>query len=598
MTRQALVPICSEDALLNGRVRLRQPEGGYRVAIDSVLLAAAVPVRPGERVADIGTGTGAAALCLLARVPESRVTGVELQPVLAEHARINGFLNGHGARFTLVTTDILHRADSADFGHAFDHVMSNPPFAAAGTSSPDPVRAVAHGPIDIKAWIAACLDVLRPHGTITLIYRANALDHLLAILAKTVGGIEVIPLWPRAGQPARRLIVRGRKGSRGPAILHAGLVLHTATGYTVEAENILRHGHALGETGKRLCTGETPPPDSFFREGNTERARMPEMPEIEQDDIVAARRVLEAEAAALTALAATLGSDFGAALDLITAASGRVVVSGMGKSGHVARKIAATLASTGTPAFFVHPAEASHGDLGMIARGDVVMALSNSGETGELSDLVAYTRRFAAGLIAITRRRDSSLGQSATVTLVLPTVAEACPLGLAPTTSTTMMLALGDAIAVALLARRGFSADDFHLFHPGGTLGQKLLKVSDIMHRGDDVPLVPATLPMTETILVITRQSLGCAGVVDADGVLLGVITDGDLRRHMTPDLFTRTAGAVMTSTPKGVRANMLADEALRLMNDNKITSLFVLADDHRPVGLVHVHDCLRAGVA
>ncbi|VBB69777.1 Arabinose 5-phosphate isomerase [invertebrate metagenome] len=313
--------------------------------------------------------------------------------------------------------------------------------------------------------------------------------------------------------------------------------------------------------------------------------------------LATARRVLETEAAALVALATALGHDFLTTLDKIAAASGRVIVSGMGKSGHVARKIASTFASTGTPAFFVHPAEASHGDLGMIARSDVVVALSNSGETGELTDLVAYTRRFAIGLIAITSCPHSSLAKASDVTLLLPEISEACPLGLAPTTSTTLMLALGDAIAVTLLARRGFSAADFRMFHPGGKLGQKLLKVADLMYQGDHVPLVSAELPMAEVIPVMTQKSLGCAGVVDATGVLLGVITDGDLRRHMSPALFEQTARAVMTRDPKGVPAGALAVEALRLMNDNKITSLFVLAENRNPIGLIHVHDCLRAGV-
>ena len=314
-------------------------------------------------------------------------------------------------------------------------------------------------------------------------------------------------------------------------------------------------------------------------------------------DISIARNVLMIEAAALSALAAALGENFIAALDKITSISGKVIVSGMGKSGHVARKIAATLASTGTPAFFVHPAEASHGDLGMIAREDVVIALSNSGETGELTNLVSYTRRFAISLIAITSCRYSSLSIAADTTIILPKVNEACPLGLAPTTSTTLMLALGDALAVTLLARRGFSTADFQLFHPGGHLGQKLLKVADLMHKGNQVPLVSGEWSMADVIPVITQKSLGCVGVVDDTGVLLGVITDGDLRRHMSPTLLSQTAQTVMTCNPKSIHSNVLAVEALRLMNDSNITSLFVLTEDRHPVGLIHMHDCLRAGI-
>ncbi len=315
-------------------------------------------------------------------------------------------------------------------------------------------------------------------------------------------------------------------------------------------------------------------------------------------DLIIASNVLKIEAKALVQLANSLGNSFFQIVNSLYSIKGRAIVSGMGKSGHVARKIAATLASTGTPAFFVHPAEASHGDLGMITREDVVIALSNSGETGELTDLVAYTRRFAISLISITSCAKSNLAISSDITITLPNVEEACPLGLAPTTSTTLMLALGDALAVTLLARRGFSAADFRLFHPGGHLGQKLLKVADLMHQGDSVPLVSAEWPMAEVIPVITQKSLGCAGVVDKTGVLLGVITDGDLRRHMSPALLSQTAQTVMTSHPKSVHASALAVEALRLMNDSHITSLFVLAENRHPVGLIHVHDCLRAGIA
>ncbi len=317
-----------------------------------------------------------------------------------------------------------------------------------------------------------------------------------------------------------------------------------------------------------------------------------------KDNLRIAKNVLKNEASALCTLADSLGESFFKVVNKICSIHGKVIVSGMGKSGHIARKIAATLASTGTPAFFVHPAEASHGDLGMIAREDVVMALSHSGETGELTDLVNYTRRFSISLISISSSFKSTLSISSDIAIILPKIKEACPLGLAPTTSTTLMLALGDALAVTLLARRGFSSADFRLFHPGGHLGQKLLKVADLMHQGDHVPLVSAEWSMAEVIPVMTQKSLGCAGVVDKTGGLLGVITDGDLRRHMSPTLLSQTAQSVMTSNPKSVHASALAVEALRLMNDSHITSLFVLTKNQHPIGLIHVHDCLRAGVS
>lgn len=318
----------------------------------------------------------------------------------------------------------------------------------------------------------------------------------------------------------------------------------------------------------------------------------------EEADLQSARQVLRNEAAALLELAEGLGRPFGQAVEILFGVAGRVIVSGMGKSGHVARKIAATMASTGTPAFFVHPAEASHGDLGMITPQDAVIALSNSGETPELGDIVSYTRRFRIPLIGITGRAESSLVQTSDIALVLPAVAEACPMGLAPTTSTTLMLALGDALAVALLERRGFSAADFQVFHPGGKLGRRLLKVADLMHAGDGVPLVSAEESMAQALLVMTTKSFGCTGVVDAAGRLEGIVTDGDLRRHLEDDLMRRTVAQVMTRGPKTVGPNALAAEALALMNEKNITSLFVVDTERRPVGIVHIHDCLRAGVA
>jgi arabinose-5-phosphate isomerase len=309
-----------------------------------------------------------------------------------------------------------------------------------------------------------------------------------------------------------------------------------------------------------------------------------------------ARRVFSSARDGIEALAASLGPEFEACIDLFFGIPGRVIVSGMGKSGHVGHKIAATLASTGTPAFFVHAGEASHGDLGMITAQDAVLALSNSGETPELADLVGFTRRYGIKLVAITSRRGSSLAQSSDIVLCLPDVPEACPLGLAPTTSTTMMLALGDAIAVALLDRRGFTVDDYKAFHPGGKLGRRLLKVSDLMHVGSELPLVSPGTSVKDTILEMTRKTFGIAGVV-AKGRLVGVVTDGDLRRNLSAEIFERTAGDIMTKAPKTTRQTILAAEALRLMNDWKVACLFVV-DNGKPIGIVRMHDILRAGAA
>ena len=318
----------------------------------------------------------------------------------------------------------------------------------------------------------------------------------------------------------------------------------------------------------------------------------------EAPDIAVARRVLEIEIVGLEALAAELDSSFANAVEKLAAITGRVTVTGMGKSGHIARKIASTLASTGTPAQFVHPAEASHGDLGMLAPGDAVLALSNSGETTELADIIAHARRFALPLLAITARVDSALAEAADVTLRLPASAEACSMGLAPTTSTTMMMALGDALAVALLERKGFSADDFHELHPGGRLGRLLLKVADIMHEGPAVPLVPVDTAMADAILAMTAKSFGCVGIVDGAGRLAGIVTDGDLRRHMGDGLLRATVAEVMSRRPKTIRPQALAAEALARMNQDAITSLFVVDAANKPLGILHIHDCLRAGIA
>ncbi len=309
------------------------------------------------------------------------------------------------------------------------------------------------------------------------------------------------------------------------------------------------------------------------------------------------RRVIRREAEALGLLAETLDGAFADAVGLILSASGRVIVCGMGKSGHVGRKIAATLASTGTPAQFVHPAEASHGDLGMVTSGDVALVLSNSGETPELADIIAHTRRFGIPLIGVAGRAGSTLLRQADVALLLPNAPEACDQGIVPTTSTTMTLALGDALAIALMEHRRFTPDQFRVFHPGGKLGAKLATVAQLMH--DDPPLVPESQPMTETLLEMTRRGFGVVGVTDAAGRLAGIVTDGDLRRHMQ-GLLTHSAGEVMTAKPKTIAPDALAQQALALMQDRKITSLFVVdpAGDGRALGLIHVHDCLRAGVA
>ena len=323
-------------------------------------------------------------------------------------------------------------------------------------------------------------------------------------------------------------------------------------------------------------------------------------------DLEAARRVLAVEGDALGALARSLDQRFSRAVDLILGIEGRVIVSGMGKSGHIGNKIAATLASTGTPAQFVHPGEASHGDLGFITRKDAALLLSNSGKTSELTDIIEFTRRAGIPLIAITSGDDSVLAQHADVALILPPAREACPIEMAPTTSTTMQLALGDALAVVLMKRRGFTADDYRVLHPGGSLGKRLVRVADIMHAGNEMPLVGQEAIMSDVVLEITSKRFGCAGVVDGAGGIVGIITDGDLRRHMQSDLLTLRAREVMTAKPRLVRVGALGGEALRLMNQHEkpATSLFVVADEDvakaapKPVGIVHVHDCLRAGVA
>lgn len=315
-----------------------------------------------------------------------------------------------------------------------------------------------------------------------------------------------------------------------------------------------------------------------------------------RDYLEAAKQVLRNESAAIADIIDTLDDSFNKVIDLILTSTGRVIVTGMGKSGHIARKIAATFASTGQPSIFVHPAEASHGDMGMITTQDVVIALSNSGETAELSNIIEYTRRYQIPLVALTRRQDSTLNQHADISLILPDSVEACPMNLAPTTSTTMMLAFGDAMAVALLKARQFTAADFKVFHPGGSLGGRLHKVADKMHVGTHLPLISADAAMSEAIVLITEKGFGCAGVVDEQQHLIGIITDGDLRRHMSSNLLQQPVAEIMTQNPTTVEGATLMTEALALMNHKKITALFVV-ENNVPIGIIHVHDFLRAGI-
>jgi arabinose-5-phosphate isomerase len=316
--------------------------------------------------------------------------------------------------------------------------------------------------------------------------------------------------------------------------------------------------------------------------------------------VQSALRTLDTESGGIAAIEAALRSDLGEAFaratDLIRDAKGRVIVTGLGKSGHIARKIAATFASTGTPAFFVHAAEAGHGDLGMITTDDVVLALSWSGEQAEMKALITYAKRFKIALIAMTAEGDSTLSQAADVALTLPKAREACPHNLAPTTSSLMLLALGDALAIALLEGRGFTSVDFSVLHPGGKLGAMLKHIGDIMHTGAAVPLKPLGTSMSEALVEMTSKGFGCVGIVDARGAVAGIVTDGDLRRHMRPDLMTALVDDVMTKNPKTIRGNLLASEALEILNASKITALIV-TEANKPVGIVHLHDLLRAGV-
>ena len=319
----------------------------------------------------------------------------------------------------------------------------------------------------------------------------------------------------------------------------------------------------------------------------------------ENKDIANARRTIDKEIEALRYMEASLDENLSKALDMMESCKGRIVVTGMGKSGHIGRKISATLASTGTPSFFVHPSEASHGDLGMLSNDDVVIAISNSGETKELSDILLYCKRFNIPLIAITKNPKSALGINSDLVLKLPDDGEACPLGLAPTSSTTATLVMGDVLAIDMMERKGFSETDYKQRHPGGKLGAILRKVSDLMHSGDDMPIVDENTLMQDALIVMTSKMLGCVGVIDENGDLIGMITDGDLRRWMSPELMTKKVSTVMTKNPKTIRPDALAIEALKTMNTTGkgITNLFVV-EGKKPIGLIHIHDCLRAGVA
>ena len=320
-----------------------------------------------------------------------------------------------------------------------------------------------------------------------------------------------------------------------------------------------------------------------------------------QAAIASALRTLDSEGSGIDALAAALrdglGTSFAAAIDLIRVAQGRVIVTGMGKSGHVGHKIASTFASTGTPALFVHPAEASHGDLGMITKSDVILALSWSGETAELKNLTDYSRRHNIGLIAMTASADSTLAKAADVVLAMPQAVEACPHNLAPTTSALMQLALGDALAISLLEGHGFTAVDFGMLHPGGKLGALLKTVRDLMHSDAAVPLAPLGTAMSDAILEMSAKGFGCIGITDTRGMLVGIITDGDLRRHMRNNLLDARVDDVMTPAPKTVRPDQLISETLDILNSLKVTALFAV-EAGKPVGVIHVHDLLRAGAA
>ena len=349
------------------------------------------------------------------------------------------------------------------------------------------------------------------------------------------------------------------------------------------------------------------PSRNVLEPGRTDRSPEPDLtqsapnPAAEFQVLASARRTIATEADGLDALARALDGDLGTALEAaisaIRARPGRVVISGIGKSGHIGRKIASTLASTGTPSMFVHPSEASHGDLGMVTADDLVIALSWSGESSELAAIIHHCRRFRVPLVAATSVAGSTLGRAADIVLELPRVSEACPHGLAPTTSTLLQLALGDALAIALLESRGFTAQDFRTFHPGGKLGASLKLVREVMHTGERLPVILATASMGAAIDVINRQGFGCVAVIDESGRLAGIVTDGDIRRHLGDGFLERPVAACMTAHPKTTRPDALLASAIETLNSRGITALIVV-ENERPVGLVHLHDLLRAGVA
>ena len=328
----------------------------------------------------------------------------------------------------------------------------------------------------------------------------------------------------------------------------------------------------------------------------TTEAESKDINKLTNSDIVSAKMTISTEVEALKALEDGLDSTLTKALDFMQEAKGRVILTGMGKSGHIAKKIAASLASTGTPSFFVHPAEASHGDLGMITSDDVIIAISNSGESKELVDILNYAKRFGIKLIAITKNPQSSLGKAGDVVLKLPSSREACPLGLAPTSSTTATLVLGDILTVAMIERKGFSKEQFNQRHPGGKLGSVLQKVSDLMHTGEEMPILPMDTGMQETLLEMTSKRLGCVGFINNNGELVGILTDGDLRRCLSNDILTKKASDVMTKNPKVISPDAMATEAVKLMQDKKITNIFAVKDG-KPIGVIHIHDCLSSGI-
>jgi len=318
--------------------------------------------------------------------------------------------------------------------------------------------------------------------------------------------------------------------------------------------------------------------------------------ELKNSDLVSAKETIDKEIEALRVMENEMDASLSAALDIMQAARGRIILTGMGKSGHIANKIAASLASTGTPSFFVHPAEASHGDLGMITEDDVIIAISNSGESKELIDILNYSKRFGIKLIAITKNPESSLGKAGDIVLKLPNSGEACPLGLAPTSSTTATLVLGDVLTVAMINRKGFSKEQFNQRHPGGKLGSILQKVSDLMHKGTEIPVLSLNAGMQETLLEMTSKRLGCVGFTDENGILVGILTDGDLRRCLSNDILTKKACDVMTKNPKVISPEAMASEAVKIMHDKKITNLFAV-ENGKPVGVIHIHDCLNCGI-